>query len=111
MVYAKNLQERKNIERKRRCLLFGDVRMDLKTNSMPDEFKLLCLLHNIGATSSGKSKTIEEIARWSTLQSNSLQETLQKLITAKYILKNFENGVEKYHLTANAIIKVLSLYT
>ncbi|NIU39614.1 hypothetical protein GWN65_06515, partial [Candidatus Bathyarchaeota archaeon] len=47
--------------------------------ALPEEFRLLCMLHNIGATSMEKSMSIEEIVRWTELNTEMLRNHLQKL--------------------------------
>ena len=46
---------------------------------LPEEFRLLCMLHNIGATTMEKSMSIEEVAQWTELDSEMLRNHLQKL--------------------------------
>jgi len=46
---------------------------------IPDEMRLLCMLHNIGATESGKSLTIQQISEWTRMDIPALQFHLQKL--------------------------------
>jgi len=78
---------------------------------MPDELYFLCMLHNIGATSSEKSLTLEEISRWTAMEPEKVRENLQKLIETNYVRVNFSGGIERYHITANGIRKVLSMYS
>ncbi len=78
---------------------------------MPDEIYFLCLLHNIGATSSEKSLSIDEITQWTVMEPQRVRENLEKLINTEYIQKTFKEGSEKYHVTINGIRKVLSMYS
>ena len=78
---------------------------------MPDEIYFLCLLHNIGATSSEKSLSINEITQWTVMEPQRVRENLEKLINTEYIQKTFKEGSEKYHVTINGIRKVLSMYS
>ncbi|MCW4019653.1 MAG: hypothetical protein NWF14_00265 [Candidatus Bathyarchaeota archaeon] len=78
---------------------------------MPNEIYFLCLLHNVGATSSDNSLTLEEIARWTLMEPEKVRENLDKLIGSDYVSVNFKEGAEKYHVTTNGIRKVLSTYS
>ena len=85
--------------------------MGLRGFSVPDEVYFLCMLHNIGATNSDKSLTLEEILRWTTLEPEKAKSKLHKLIETNYIQVVSINGVEKYSLTIDGIRKVLSIYS
>ena len=78
---------------------------------MPDEIYFLCLLHNVGATSSERSLTLEEIAKWTVMDPEKVKENLEKLIKNEYIQRNYYEGTTKYHVTINGIRKVLSMYS
>lgn len=69
------------------------------------------MLHNIGATDSGRSLTVEEISTWTAMEPEKIMENLQKLIEADYVHLDINSGVEKYHTTINGIRKVLSMYS
>jgi DNA-binding IclR family transcriptional regulator len=79
--------------------------------ALPEEFRLLCMLHNIGATTTEKSMTIEEIARWTELEAEMLRNHLQKLRELGYVEFVEIGGTEKYHLTPIGITKVMTLYS
>jgi DNA-binding transcriptional regulator GbsR (MarR family) len=79
--------------------------------SMPDEIYFLCLLHNVGATSSDKSLTLEEISKWAVMDAEKVRENLEKLITTNYVHVDFREGAKRYHVTVNGIRKVLSMYS
>lgn len=85
--------------------------MGLRGYSMPDEVRFLCVLHNVGATSSEKSLTIEEISTWTVMKPDEIEENLQKLIRNDYVHVNFIEGARKYHVTIDGIRKVLSMYS
>jgi len=85
--------------------------MGLRGFSVPDEIYFLCMVHNIGATSSDKSLTLEEILRWTTLEPEKARLNLHKLIETNYIQVVSISGVEKYSLTINGIRKALSMYS
>ena len=85
--------------------------MGLRGFSMPDDLFFLCILHNIGATSSDRSLTLEEIMRWTSMEAGRIKSNIEKLIQANYVQMVSAGGVEKYQVTANGIRKVLSIYS
>ena len=85
--------------------------MGLRGYSMPDEIYFLCLLHNVGATSSDRALTLEEISRWTVMELDEVRENLEKLISTEYVQRIFEQGTERFHVTTNGIRKVLSMYS
>jgi len=78
---------------------------------LPDEMRLLVMLHNIGATESGKSLTAQQISEWTKMDNPTLQFHLQKLIELGYIESLHAEGIDKYNLTLDGIRKVLSMYS
>lgn len=78
---------------------------------IPDELRLLCMLHNIGATASERSLTIHQISEWTRMDTPALQFHLQKLIEMGYVQFIQAEGTDKYHLTLDGIRKVLSIYS
>jgi len=78
---------------------------------LPDEMRLLVMLHNIGATESGKSLTAQQISEWTKMDNPTLQFHLQKLIKLGYIESLHAEGIDKYNLTLDGIRKVLSMYS
>ncbi|MEM2969576.1 MAG: hypothetical protein QXI71_03675 [Candidatus Bathyarchaeia archaeon] len=85
--------------------------MGLRGYSMPDEIYFLCLLHNIGAISSEKSLSLDEISQRTVMDPQKVKENLEKLISTQYIQKTYRDGSERYHVTINGIRKVLSMYS
>ena len=85
--------------------------MSFRGQSIPDEIYFLCMLHNIGATDSGRSLTVEEISTWTAMEPEKIRENLQKLIETDCIHLDSNGGIEKYHITINGIRKVLSMYS
>jgi hypothetical protein len=85
--------------------------MGFRGFSFPDELYFLCMLHNIGATSSDRSLTLEEISRWTALEPEKARSNLRKLIDGNYVQMNTINGVERYSTTVDGIRKVLSMYS
>lgn len=80
-------------------------------SEMPEELRLLCMLHNIGATESGRSLTLQQISEWTRMDTPALQFHLQKLIELGYVQFVQAEGTDKYHLTLDGIRKVLSIYS
>jgi DNA-binding IclR family transcriptional regulator len=79
--------------------------------ALPEEFRLLCMLHNIGATTTERSMSIEEIAQWTELEAEMLRNHLQKLRELGYVEFVEIEGTQKYHLTPVGITKVMTLYS
>ena len=79
--------------------------------ALPEEFRLLCMLHNIGATSMEKSMSIEEITRWTEVEAEMLRNLLQKLRDLGYVEFVEIGGTPKYHVTPIGITKVMTLYS
>jgi RIO-like serine/threonine protein kinase len=80
-------------------------------STMPEEFRLLCMLHNIGATTSEKSLPIEKISEWTRMEISAVQLQLQRLVELDFVQRIEAEGVKKYHITLNGIRKVLSTYS
>ncbi|MCD6240262.1 helix-turn-helix transcriptional regulator [Candidatus Bathyarchaeota archaeon] len=80
-------------------------------SSLPEEFRFLCMLHNIGATASEHSLSIEEIAKWTSMEVSVIRVHLRRLIEMGYVEATKMNETDKYHLTHSGIRKVLSLYS
>ncbi len=85
--------------------------MGLRGYSMPEEIYFLCLLHNVGATSSERSLTLDEIARWTVMDTQNVKMQLEKLVNTDYVQRSFREGSERFHVTINGIRKVLSMYS
>lgn len=78
---------------------------------LPEEFRLLCMLQNIGATRIEKAMSLEEITRWTEHDTEVLRHLLQKLQELGYIESVEAGGVQKFHLTPVGITKVMTLYS
>ncbi|MCD6470763.1 hypothetical protein J7L29_08225 [Candidatus Bathyarchaeota archaeon] len=88
--------------------------VDMKTGEffIPDEIYLLCMLHNIGATSPERALTIEEIANWTALEQLRIERDLKILVDKNYVALNVDQlGRERYFITADGIRKVMSMYS
>jgi len=80
-------------------------------SSLPEEFRFLCMLHNIGATTPERSLTIDEISRWVSMDTSVIRIHLQRLIEMGYVELTRIGEEDKYHLTHSGIRKVLTLYS
>jgi len=79
--------------------------------TLPEEFRFLAMLHNIGAITSDKALTVDEIVKWTTIDISTVQAHLGKLIELGYIKTMKINGTDKYHLSVDGIRKVLTFYS
>ncbi len=79
--------------------------------ALPEEFRLLCMLHNIGAITLEKSLSIKEICEWTTIDASIVTSFLQKLVELGYVQFIETGGIKKYHVTPSGITKVLTLYS
>jgi predicted transcriptional regulator len=75
------------------------------------EFRLLRMLHNIGATKPEKSLSIEEISEWTETETQEIETELQKLAEQGFIQSMEAEGISKYHVTLSGMRKVLSMYS
>ena len=80
-------------------------------DEQPNQLRLLIMLHNIGATESSKSLTIQQISEWTRMETPELQTHLKKLIELGYVQSFRSEEKDKYYLTIDGIRKVLSLYS
>jgi len=78
---------------------------------VPEEFKILSMMHNIGAISIDRSLTPEELAMWTGIEANAVRDSLQRLEELGYVEHTTINGLEKFHVTKIGIMKVLTLYS
>jgi len=69
------------------------------------------MLHNIGATTSEHSFSIEEIAKWTSMEVSVIRVHLRRLIEMGYVEATKVNETDRYYLTHSGIRKVLSLYS
>ena len=80
-------------------------------STMPEEFQLLCMLHNIGATTPEKSLPVKKISEWTKMEVSTVELQLRKLIELDFVQLVEAEGSNKYHITLNGIRKVLSTYS
>ena len=78
---------------------------------VPEDLRLLCMLHNIGAIAPERSLTVKEISEWTTVETSIVQSYLQKFVEEGYVGHIKADDVDRYHLTLNGIRKVLSIYS
>lgn len=76
-----------------------------------EEFRLLCMLHNIGATKPEKSLSIEEISEWTEIETLKIETELQELAEQGFVQSMEAGGINKYHVTLSGMRKVLSMYS
>ena len=91
------------------CVVLTGCKND--TDSQKEELVFLCTLHNIGATTSEKSLSINEISNWTTIETSNMRLHLEKLIEGGYIQIIRSELTNKYFLTTNGIRKVLTMYS
>lgn len=77
---------------------------------LPEEFRFLCMLHNVGAINAERSLKVEEIAKWTDKEVSTIGEFLRKLAELGYVQAVKSNGV-KYYVSVAGIRKVLTLYS
>jgi predicted transcriptional regulator len=78
---------------------------------VPEEFRVLSMMHNIGAIIPERALTQDELAKWTGIEVGSVSDCLQRLRELGYVEHIEVNGVEKYHITKVGIMKVLTLYS
>jgi DNA-binding transcriptional ArsR family regulator len=78
---------------------------------LPEEFRFLCILHNVGAINSERSLTIEEIAKWTNKRDSLIREHLRKLEELGYVKSFTREQINRYHVSVMGIRKVLTLYS
>ncbi len=76
-----------------------------------EEFRLLRMLHNIGATKPEKSLSIQEISEWTGTETSRIEPELQKLAEQGFVELVGVEGINKYHVTLSGMRKVLSMYS
>ena len=78
---------------------------------VPEEFKVLSMMHNIGAITPDRSLTPEELAMWTGIEIGMVKDCLQRLRELGYVEHAETSGIPKYHVTKVGIMKVLTLYS
>ena len=78
---------------------------------VPEEFRVLSMMHNIGAVTAERSLTADELAQWTGMDAGTVKTYVQKLREDGYVEFVQISGIEKYHVTRTGIMKVLTLYS
>jgi len=78
---------------------------------MPEEFRFLCMLHNVGAITAERALTMEDIAKWTNKEPDAIQDHLGKLGELGYVQIVTSGETNKYHVSVMGIRKVLTLYS
>ena len=78
---------------------------------LPNEFRVLCVLHNVGATTLERALSVEEMSKWARADTSFVRTHIQKLRELGYVQSAQVEGVEKYYLTLSGLRKVLSIYS
>jgi len=78
---------------------------------VPEAFRVLSMMHNIGAITPERSLTVDELSLWTGVDASTVKTHLQKLREGGYVEFVQISGIEKYHVTRNGIMKVLTLYS
>jgi transcription initiation factor IIE alpha subunit len=78
---------------------------------VPEEFRVLSMMHNIGAITPERSLTAEELSKWTEIDVQTVRTHLQKLREGGYVEFVDTSGTQKYHVTRTGIMKVLTLYS
>jgi predicted transcriptional regulator len=76
-----------------------------------EEFRLLRMLHNIGATKPEKSLSVKEISEWTGTELLEIETELQQLAEQGFVQPMEAEGIDKYHVTLSGMRKVLSMYS
>jgi DNA-binding MarR family transcriptional regulator len=79
--------------------------------NLPEEFRFLAMLHNIGAITAEKALMMDEIAKWTTMDVGTVQGHLDKLIDLGYVKIVKTDSIDKYYVSVDGIRKVLTLYS
>jgi len=78
---------------------------------VPEEYRVLSMMHNIGAITAERSLSADELAMWTGIDVATVRDCLQRLKELGYIEPVEVSGVEKYLVTKIGIMKVLTLYS
>ncbi len=78
---------------------------------VPEEYKVLSMMHNIGAVTPERSLTPDELAMWTGIDVSTVRDCLQRLKELGYVEHIEVSGAEKYLVTKIGIMKVLTLYS
>jgi transcription initiation factor IIE alpha subunit len=79
--------------------------------ALPEEFRILSMMHNIGAITPERSLTVEDLVQWTDIDNSKIRAHLQRLKELGYVQHIETSGIQKYHLTKIGLLKVLTLYS
>ena len=78
---------------------------------VPEEFKVLSMMNNIGAIMLERALAPDELSKWTGIEVGEVRDCLQRLLDLGYVEHADIDGVKKYYLTRIGIMKVLTLYS
>lgn len=78
---------------------------------LSEELRLLRMLHNVGATASERSLSLQQICEWTEMESSAVSLHLEKLVELGYVQFMKADDADKYHVTLDGMRKVLSMYS
>ncbi len=78
---------------------------------IPEEFRVLSMMNNIGAIKIERSLSAEELAKWTGIEIGEVNDCLQRLRELGYVEHADIEGVQRFYLTKIGIMKVLTLYS
>jgi len=78
---------------------------------MPEAFRVLSMMNNVGAMIPEKSLTLEELVMWTEFDTSTVRDHLKGLIKQGYVEQIQIQDVARYHITKTGIVKVLSMYS
>ena len=78
---------------------------------LPEEFRFLCMLHNVGAITAERSLPLEEIAKWTNEEAPTIREHLRRLGELGYVQSVRKGEQDRFHVSVMGIRKVLTLYS
>jgi DNA-binding IclR family transcriptional regulator len=78
---------------------------------VPEDFKVLSMMNNVGAVTPEKSLTLEDLAMWTGLVETTLRDHLKKVMEQGYVAQIQVQDAEKYYITKMGIIKVMTMYS
>jgi hypothetical protein len=93
------------------CCQSGENMSHSSLPSVPEEFKVLYMMHNIGAITPERALSPDELSEWTDIDILNLTDCLQRLGELGYVENTFVNGLTKYHVTKIGMMKVLTLYS
>ena len=78
---------------------------------LPEDFMLLCMLSNLGVTSREKALSREEISERTSIEEDSVNRLISKLLDEGLVEPVKVESEEKFYVTTDGVRRVLSLYS